>query len=176
MCSSDLVESYVRGFARRRPDVRVTTLRFANVIGPRVRTALSSYFCMPVVPMVLGFDPRLQFVHEDDLLEATRLAVVSTVRGTVNVAGDGVLLLSQAIRRAGRTPLAVPGMMVGMVGRGLNPRGMADFSPEAVRYLTYGRALDTTAMRSVLGFEPAYSSEEAFDAFAHPARREADVA
>ena len=170
------VESYVRGFARRRPDVRVATLRFANVIGPRVRTALTSYFSMPVMPMVLGFDPRLQFVHEDDLLEATRLAVVSTVRGTVNVAGDGVLLLSQAIRRAGRTPLAVPGMMVGMVGRGLNPRGMADFSPEAVRYLTYGRALDTTAMRSVLGFEPAYTSEEAFDAFAHPARREVDVA
>ena len=85
-------------------------------------------------------------------------------------------LLSQAIRRAGRTPLAVPGMMMGMVGRGLNPRGMADFSPEAVRYLTYGRALDTTAMRSVLGFDPAYTSEEAFEAFAHPGRSEVDVA
>ena len=30
------VESYVRGFARRRPDVDVTTLRMANVIGPRI--------------------------------------------------------------------------------------------------------------------------------------------
>ena len=28
------VEGYVRGFARRRPDVGVTTLRFANFVGP----------------------------------------------------------------------------------------------------------------------------------------------
>ena len=31
------VEGYVRGFARRRPDVAVTTLRFANFVGPKVR-------------------------------------------------------------------------------------------------------------------------------------------
>ena len=58
------VEGYVRGFARRRPDVAVTTLRFANFVGPAVQTALTSYFSLPVVPTILGFDPRLQFVHE----------------------------------------------------------------------------------------------------------------
>ena len=63
------VEGYVRGFARRRPDVAVTTLRFANFLGPKVTTPLTSYFSLPVVPTVLGYDPRLQFVHEDDGLE-----------------------------------------------------------------------------------------------------------
>ena len=63
------VEGYVRGFARRRPDVTVTTLRFANFVGPKVKTPLTSYFSLPVVPTVLGFDPRLQFVHERDGLE-----------------------------------------------------------------------------------------------------------
>jgi UDP-glucose 4-epimerase len=170
------VEEYVRGFARRRPDVGVTTLRFANVIGPRVQTALTAYFSLPVAPTVLGYDPRLQFVHEDDLLEAIRVAVMSPRQGTFNIAGDGVLLLSQALRRAGRTSIAVPGPLVASVGRTLSPRGLADFSPESVRYLTYGRALDTRAMRQVLGFQPAYTTEGAFLSFAGRHGQEVDVA
>ena len=159
------VETYVRGFARRRPDVSVTTLRFANFIGPRVQTALTAYFSLPIVPTVLGFDPRLQFVHEDDGLEAIRCAVLSPRQGTFNVAGDGVMTLSQAIRRARRPTVAVPSLLFGPVGRGLSPTGLADFSPEAARYLTFGRGLDTRAMRRVLGFDPQWSSQDAFMSF-----------
>ena len=172
------VEAYVRGFARRRPDVSVTTLRFANFIGPAVQTALTAYFSLPVIPVVLGFDARLQFIHEDDGLEAIRTAVHREQRGTFNVAGDGVVMLSQAVRRSGRPWAAVPRVFFATVGRSLSTTGLADFSPEAVRYLTYGRGLDTTAMRRHLGFEPAHTSEEAFASFAdrHVAEPEADVA
>src|SRR4051812_45772327 len=68
------IEGYVRGFARRRPDARVTMLRAANVIGPNVLSPLTSYLRLPVVPTVLGFDPRLQFLHERDLLAVLRHA------------------------------------------------------------------------------------------------------
>src|SRR5690606_36784577 len=78
------IEGYVRGFARRRPDIGVTTLRFANFIGPTVRTPLSEYFTLPVVPTVLGHDGRLQFVHEDDGMDALRLATVEQRAGTIN--------------------------------------------------------------------------------------------
>src|SRR6478735_10431544 len=64
------VEGYVRGFARRRPDVGITMLRCANLIGPRIETTLTRYLSLPVVPTVLGFDPRLQFCHEEDALAA----------------------------------------------------------------------------------------------------------
>jgi UDP-glucose 4-epimerase len=159
------VETYVRGFARRRPDVTVTTLRFASFIGPRVQTATGAYFSLPVIPTVLGFDPRMQFIHEDDGLEAIRCAVLRPRRGTYNIAGDGVLLLSQAIRRTRRATIAVPRLFFSTVGRSLGTTGLADFSPEAVRHLTYGRGLDTTAMRQLLGFEPVWTSEEAFMQF-----------
>lgn len=62
------VEGYVRGFARRRPDVAVTVLRFANIVGPGADTPLGEYFALPVLPTVLGYDPRLQFAHEDDVV------------------------------------------------------------------------------------------------------------
>jgi len=160
------VESYVRGFARRRPDVSVTTLRLANVIGPGVRTGVTSYFTLPIIPTVLGFDPRLQFVHEDDALGAIDRAVTAPADGVFNVAGDGVLLLSQAIRMMHRNSIAIPGALLPYAGRAIDPRSQADFSSEVVRWLTYGRGLDTTACRSDLDFTPHWSTAEAFASFA----------
>jgi UDP-glucose 4-epimerase len=159
------VEGYVRGFARRRPDVQVTTLRFANFIGPGVQTPMTSFFSLPAVPTVVGYDARLQFVHEDDGLEALRLATVHDRPGLINVAGDGVLLLSQAIRRAGRAWFPILPPLVGSVGGAFIRAGLADFSPEQVRFLTYGRGVDTTRMRQVLQFDPTYTTKAAFDDF-----------
>ena len=131
-----------------------------------------------LIPTVLGFDPRLQFIHEDDGLEVIRRVVVVPRRGTFNIAGEGVVLLSQAIRRTRRATISVPNVIFATVGRTIGTTGLADFSPEAVRYLTYGRCLDTTAMRRTLGFDPSWSSEEAFMHFARrrEAQPEADVA
>ncbi|MCB9411860.1 MAG: SDR family oxidoreductase [Actinobacteria bacterium] len=159
------VEGYVRGFARRRPDVQVTTLRLANFFGPTVDTPMTSYFSLPVIPTVLGFDARLQFVHEDDGLEALRRACVQDRPGTFNIAADGVLLLSQAARRAGRPLAPIPLPLVGLVGAAVRRAGLADFSPEQVRFLTYGRGVDTTRMREVFGFSPAHTTAETFDEF-----------
>ncbi|KWW97585.1 epimerase [Carbonactinospora thermoautotrophica] len=160
------VEGYVRGFSRRRPDVAVTVLRFASFLGPGIDTPLSRYFSLPVIPKVLGFDARLQFVHEDDGLEVLRRAVVEDYPGTYNIAGDGVMFLSQAIRRLGRPMLPVPTPAASAMGLVLRRFGVVDFTPEQVRYLTYGRAVDTTRMREELKFEPRYSTLETFDDFA----------
>ena len=155
------VEAYVRGFARRRPDVTVTTLRLANIVGPRIRTGMTEYLGLRVVPTVLGFDPRLQFVHEDDAVAALHHAVVAPVKGTFNIAGEGTVVLSQALRRLGKRGVSVPSAMVSPIGRALGPSGFADFSPEAIRLLTYGRGLDTSAMSGSFGFRPQASTEEA---------------
>ncbi len=159
------VEGYVRGFSRRRQDVDVVTLRLANFMGPQVETPLTDYFRLPLVPKVLGFDPRLQFIHEDDGMEAMRLATLGAMTGTINVAGDGVLLLSQAIRMTGRPTVSIPGRLSGPIGQVLRRAGLADFSPEQVRFLSFGRGMDTTRMRTVLGLEPRYTTREAFADF-----------
>lgn len=159
------VESYVRGFARRRPDVQVTTLRFANFVGPDVRTPLTEYFVMPVIPVVLGHDARLQFIHEDDGLRAIAHATTSGAVGTFNIAGDGVVTLSQAARLAGRPALPLPGPTTSAFGGLLTRANLASFSPEQVQFMTYGRGVDTTRMRTEFGFEPDYTTRAAFESF-----------
>lgn len=164
------VEGYVRGFGRRRPDVAITVLRFTNFIGPRIDTPLTRYFSLPVVPTVLGFDPRIQLCHEDDGLAVLRLATLEDHPGTVNVGGDGVLLLSQAIRRVGRVAIPIPPPTVNLTGQLFRRFGLADFSPEQMRFLEHGRVADTTRLRSEFGFAPRFSTAQAFEEFAaaHP--------
>lgn len=162
------VEAYVRGFGRRRPDVAITTLRFTNLIGPRVDTVLTRYFSLPgVVPTVFGRDARMQLVHSEDALAVLDRAVAHDLPGTFNVGGDGVLLLSQAVRRAGRIPVPIPGQVVGPITRMFRSTRFLDFGPEQVRYLNFGRVVDTTRLKQVFGFTPRWTTRQAFDDYVH---------
>ncbi|MFE9256543.1 NAD-dependent epimerase/dehydratase family protein [Streptomyces sp. NPDC006879] len=166
------VEGYVRGFARRRPDVAVCVLRFANILGPCADSPLAHYFSMPVLPTVFGYDPRLQFVHEDDVVDVLRLVAARDphrgvpVSGTFNVAGDGVLLLSQCARRLGRPTLPLLLPAVTWAGAALRAAQVTDFSPEQIRLLTHGRVVQTDLLRETLGFTPSFTTAETFADFA----------
>ncbi|MFX9946995.1 NAD-dependent dehydratase, partial [Acinetobacter baumannii] len=83
------VEGYARAFGRRRPDATLSILRFANFIGPGVDSPLTRYFALPVVPTVLGYDPRLQLVHIDDAATVLERATLGDYPGISNVAGPG---------------------------------------------------------------------------------------
>lgn len=159
------VEGYARGFARRRPDIIITTLRAAQVLHPDIETPFRNYLTNPALPTVIGFDPRLQFLHLEDALEIITQSVVHDRPGTFNAAGDGVLLLSQIARRLGRPtlPLPLPGFAPA-AGRVIRTMG-GQMSPDLHRVLTHGRAVDTSALREIFGYEPRYSTEATFEAF-----------
>ena len=155
------VEGYVRGFARRHPDVTLTVIRLADVIGPGVDNALTRYFSLPVVPTVLGFDARVQLLHVKDALAVLNRAITHDLPGVYNAGGDGVLMLSQAIRRAGRVPLPMPRAAIGTATRLAGVR--VDLSPGQARLLNYGRVIDTTRLKTTFGFTPKWTTAAAFD-------------
>ncbi len=161
------VEGYVRGFSRRRPDVTITLLRNATTLSSYTSSLLADYFRLSPVPKVLGYDARIQLLHYDDLVAVLHHAALAGVHGTFNVAGDGVLAMSQAIRRLGRGMVPVPALAISSLGTLVRQSrlGLAGFSPEQLNLLTYGRGLDTSRMRSVLGFEPRYTTEQALTEF-----------
>src|SRR4051812_11660035 len=160
------VEAYVRGFARRRPDIEVSMLRLANILGPTIDNGLTRYLGMPVVPTAAGFDPRLQLLHEDDAIEVLRLATVSSRPGIVNVAADGVVTLSQLLRQVGRVRVPVPTSAVGLVGTLVRNSGVVDFTAEESRYLCYGRVVDTTRLHTEFGYTPRFTTSETVRSYA----------
>lgn len=159
------VEAYVRGFARRRPDILITTLRAAQILHAEIDTPISSYFENPVLPAAIGFDPRLQFLHLDDALNVLREAVMHDRPGTFNVAGDGVILLSQASRRLGRPILPLPPFGFGAAARRMIRVMGSDIPPDLHRLLTYGRVVDTAALRDIFGYQLTRTTEETFDEY-----------
>ncbi|MEA2309101.1 MAG: UDP-glucose 4-epimerase, partial [Thermoleophilaceae bacterium] len=103
-------DNAVRDFAERKPGVTVARLRFANGLGPNLRTSWSRLFALPAVPGILGFDPRVQFIHEDDIVGCLEHAVHHELDGAFNCAADGVLALSEAAGLAGKpfAPVLAP--------------------------------------------------------------------
>lgn len=75
-------------------------------------------------------------------------------------------MLSQAVRRVGRPSLPLPSFVLSTMGSSMPQLRGVEMSPEQVGFLTYGRGIDTTRMRTVLGFEPRFTTPDAFGAFA----------
>jgi UDP-glucose 4-epimerase len=169
------IEGYVRALGRRRKDVDVTLLRFANLLGARVDSAFHTLFTLPVVPTVLGFDPRLQFCHEDDAVEVLVQAATGDKPGIYNVAGEGVLYLSQCVRLAGRIPAPIPLPFVSGVASLVRRSRRGDVSPEQLRFLQFGRVVDTVQLREDFGFTPTYTTRSAFEDFVRRRRIEGFV-
>jgi UDP-glucose 4-epimerase len=147
---SDIVEAEkaVTSFAERNRDVVVTTLRFCNGLGPDLRTSHTALLSLPVVPGILGFDPRYQFVHEDDIVGVLLHAVTQDLPGVYNAAADGVLVLSEIASLLGK-PFAPVLPPLGLSAAAAGLRGIGIRLPAEVRQqLRYGRGLDNRKLKA----------------------------
>ncbi|HEV7846025.1 MAG TPA: NAD-dependent epimerase/dehydratase family protein [Thermoleophilaceae bacterium] len=155
------IENLFETYRRRHPHVTCTMLRYQPSIGPSHDTQVTRYLSMPLVPTYLGFDPRIQFVHERDAIDAFVAAVKNPVRGAVNVAAPGTIGLTRAIRMAGKLSLPLAGPLFPSVTSAGKRLGLVDFSPDFRRLLRYGRAVDTQRLVEEVGFEPRFDTVEA---------------
>jgi UDP-glucose 4-epimerase len=164
---ADVVEAddAVQGFAERNPGVTVTTLRFCNGLGPGLETTHSILLGLPAVPGVLGFDPRYQFIHEDDIVGALQYAVVNELPGIYNAAPDGVLALSEVASLLGKpfAPL-LPPWGTGLAARATGLLGI-HIPDEVLRQLRYGRGLDNRKLKQA-GYRFSLTTRETVQAFA----------
>jgi UDP-glucose 4-epimerase len=159
------VEGYLRDFAEDNPHVAVSLLRFSNVLGPDITTPLSSALELPVVPAVFGFDQRIQFIHEDDVIRALLFVLRQDESGIFNVAGDGVLPWSEVASICGKrvAPLISP-YLSELSTLPLRRLGICDLPPETIDLLKFGRGLDTRRIKRA-GFKLEYTSAGAVESF-----------
>jgi UDP-glucose 4-epimerase len=153
-------ETAVGGFAARSPDVTVTVLRFATEIGSELRGSQAALLGMPVVPGMLGFDPRCQFIHEEDVIGVLAHAVRDDLSGAYNAAADGVLALSEVAALLGKPLLPIlPPWGTALAAAGLRRLGMP-VPLETLRELRFGRGLDNRRLKAA-GYSYRYTSREA---------------
>jgi UDP-glucose 4-epimerase len=155
------IENLFETYSRRHPEVVCTMLRYQPSIGPGTETQFSRYLSLPLAPTFLGFDPRIQLVHEADAIDAFIAAVKHPVRGAVNVGGPGTIGLTKLLRLAGRQSLPVLSPLFPTVSVAARRIGLFNLSPDFRRLLRYGRGVDTTRLVEEIGFTPRYTTPQA---------------
>lgn len=163
-------ENQTTRFAQKHPDRVVTILRYAPILGHTADTVATLYLRRRVCPTLLGFDPLVQVVHEEDAIEAARCAVHRDVRGAVNIGAPGVLPLTDAIRLAGARPLPTPAMLLRPLSETLWTAQVGEFPPGLLAFLKFVCVGDLRRMHDLLQFTPKFGVRESILSFAGSTR------
>jgi len=153
------LEAFVEEVAARQPATKYAVLRFATIIGPTIGNAMSRYLRLPAVPVLGGFDPRLQFIYEQDAVRSILHALDYPQSGVINVTADGQLYLSRILRLGGRLPQPMPGRAFRAVRKGLGAMDI-ELTEDMEALLRYGRVVDTTRMTAEFEFTPALNCRQ----------------
>lgn len=146
----------------RTPNVETAVLRLCYTLGPGGGGTLASFIRGKRVPVILGFDPLFQYLHEEDAGRALVLATERGLRGVFNVAGPPPLPLSVVIRLAGRRALPIPEPLFRLA---LGRFGFPRLPPGALEHIKYPVVVDWSAFREATGFEPKFDETETVAAY-----------
>jgi UDP-glucose 4-epimerase len=158
----DLIEldMYAQSFMWKHPELETVILRPVNIVGPTVRNAPSNYLRLPRPLSVLGFDPMVQLIHEEDACRALVKALQPGLRGVFNVTGPGEVPLSAAFRELGRRPIAVPHPLVRPLVRRLFAARLSGFPPQEVDHIQYLCVVDGSRFAREAAWTPVRSLRE----------------
>lgn len=162
------IEAFCNGFRRQVPEIDLTTLRFSGILGPKVHTPLTRFLKEPLAPVLMGFDPLMQVIHEQDVVRALVYAIRNDIPGAFNVAAEGVMPLRRLLTLAAKFPVPVFHPLAYLGAEVIGGLGMQTdrYMPIEPDYLRYPWVGDLKKMRTELNFVPDYTAEEALREFA----------
>lgn len=156
------VESFVNSFRVQYPETSVTSLRFAHIVGANADTPMIRFLREEEAFVLLGFDPLMQVIHEQDVAGALVHAVTHNSPGMFNVAAEGVMPLWKLMGLAGKITSPVFHPIAYLAVSVLGPR----YAPIDLDYLRYPCVGDLTRMHDEFHFAPQYTAEESIREFA----------
>ena len=158
----DLVEvdMLAQSFFWKRPETETVVLRPVHILGA-VRNAPSNYLRQKVVPTVMGYDPMVQVMHQDDVIHAIFQALTPGVRGVFNLAGPSPASVSRMIELAGRTRLPIPNFAFRAALKRMWAVRATSFPDPELDFIRYVCMVDDSRARSTMGYSPRYDLAEA---------------
>lgn len=161
------IESFIKSYNDRYQFPKTITLRFANIIGPTVDNYFTQYLKLRVIPVLWGFNPRVQVIHETDVVNAILHGIFKRNSGTYNIAADGIVTLNKLIGMCNKTsiPTILPALrLVNSLFFSKDHDELIEFLIES-SFLKYSYVTDIQNMRDQFGYMPSYTSEEAIGEF-----------
>jgi UDP-glucose 4-epimerase len=156
------VDALATNFLWRYPEIATAVLRPVSTLGHHMRSSIATYLQLGWSPMVMGFDPLMQFIHEEDLAEAIMQSIEASLRGVFNIVGPGAVPIATAIRESGGTAIALPETTTRFFLDRLFTWGLFPLPADAVDFIKYPCTIDGRRFQSATGFQPTRSLDETF--------------
>ncbi|MBI2083534.1 MAG: NAD-dependent epimerase/dehydratase family protein [Deltaproteobacteria bacterium] len=157
-------ENQFLAFAKKHPETIVTILRPCTTLGPNVRNYKTTFLQRSVLMRVMGYDPLVQFVHEDDVMRAFKLILENDCPGVYNIVGEGVLPISRVLKIAGKLSLPIPSPLLYPFVQLMWYAGIFAAPSSRLDFLKYLSVADGERAKKI-GFKPKYSSKDALLSF-----------
>ncbi|MCK9248891.1 MAG: hypothetical protein M0P31_07930 [Solirubrobacteraceae bacterium] len=169
------IEAAAVGATARHGALDLSLIRLADPVGPAGSGLLQAADRLPVMPTVLGFDPSVQVVHEEDAARAVAHVVGGSLVGPYLVAADGTLALTEALRELGRAyaPL-LPPWGTGLLAHVLERSGLRT-AHDLAGQLRHGRGIDNRRLKAT-GFSYRATTREALRSASGVRRRRRTLA
>jgi UDP-glucose 4-epimerase len=164
------IDRVVQDFMEQHPDVRVTLLRGAIVLGPHTKNIVSKMMdwpwrSFPWMFQVRGADPPLQFLSEEDTSEILLRALKSDAGGIFNCAGPNVLRYSEVVRASGKRSWALPAPILYPLTNLLWKLRLSPFPAGILDLIRYPWVGDITRLKTTFGYTPQHTSQQALESF-----------
>ena len=144
------VDMLAQSFFWKQPSTETVILRPVHILGA-VRNAPSNYLRLSAIPTLLGFDPMVQVIHQDDVVSAIVRALEPGARGIYNLAGPPPLPLSRLVEHTGRPRIAIPHFMMRTAIQRLWRYRATSFPAPELDHIRYVCMVDDRRAREVLG-------------------------
>jgi nucleoside-diphosphate-sugar epimerase len=164
------VEQWLWPWAQEHPDMVVTVLRPSIVAGPGVENFITRQMDAPLVAVVRGHKPPMQFAHVDDITTALTHAVRNDLPGAYNVTSEGWLSFDEIVAIGRRRVMDVPEEVAFSLVDQLWQMGVGEAPVGAVHYVMHPWVLSVERLLST-GWRPVHSNR---DALAELAEEHAD--
>ena len=165
----DLVEvdTLASAFIWKYPHIRTSVLRPVNVLGHFVHSMIGQYLRRDRIPTMMGFDPIMQFMHEEDLCEAIALSLEQGLQGVYNITGSGQVPLHTAIKETGGRAVPLPEPLIRPLFHRMFRLGLWPYPAGAFDYLKYPVTLSGKRFTEATDFRPLFGLEEIFQSIRH---------
>jgi UDP-glucose 4-epimerase len=164
------IDRVVQGFQEQHPEMQVTLLRGAIVLGPHTQNIVPKMLDwpwprFPWMFQVRGTDPPFQFLSEEDMSAILLHAVKAQAGGIFNCAGDGTIRYSDVVRASGKQPWALPAAFLYPLTNLFWNLRLSPFPAGILDLIRYPWVADTTRLKTVFGYTPQHTSRQALEAF-----------
>jgi UDP-glucose 4-epimerase len=152
-------------FWQHKKDIETVILRPAHIVGPNVRNAPSKYLRLGVMPTMMGFDPLVQLISENDVTSYLVQSLEKGVQGIFNIASTEPVPLSKILEILGKPVLPVPHRLFRAIMEKAWKYQLTSFPAPELDHIRFNKLLETSRSTEQFGSVNAASLYDMLEPF-----------